>query len=93
MQQGTVHADVLHQGTSYDRWFEGAKDWQNTLSDVRSLARFMWYNIDLAVLSPPDSLSEEEREQWREERQERKKEAVRLLSLFLYATKVRPCCP
>ena len=60
---------------------------------MRSLARFMWYNIDLAVLSPPDALSEEEREQWREERQEKKKEAVRLLSLFLYATKVRPYCP
>ncbi|CEH13258.1 Bestrophin/UPF0187 [Ceraceosorus bombacis] len=76
---------VFRNGTSYDRWFEGAKDWQNSLSDVRSLARFVWINCDLETLKGDDAKDWEERKRVHVQR---KKEAIRLLALFLYATKV-----
>ncbi|PWN43794.1 hypothetical protein IE81DRAFT_321962 [Ceraceosorus guamensis] len=75
---------VFRNGTSYDRWFEGAKDWQNSLSDVRSLARFVWINCDLETLKGDDAKDWEERKRVHVQR---KKEAIRLLALFLYATK------
>lgn len=87
-----VQRIVFRTGNSYDRWFEGAKDWQNSLSDCRSLARFMWTNIDLSVLDnlPKDDVKARASagNVNADQHRERKKGAIRLLILFLYASKV-----
>lgn len=38
---------VFRNSTSYDRWYEARKLWASTTSDCRSLARYLWANVDV----------------------------------------------
>ncbi|KZV85119.1 UPF0187-domain-containing protein [Exidia glandulosa HHB12029] len=44
---------VFRNGTSYDRYYEGRKDFGQMMSNIRNLARLVWVNV-----SPPGSASE-----------------------------------
>lgn len=63
------------------------------MSDVRSLARVIWQNIDVTVppASDPNSAVPGARatKELVKQRIARKKRAIRLLSAYLYACKVR----
>lgn len=38
---------VFRNSTSYDRWYEARKLWASATSDCRSLARYLWANVDV----------------------------------------------
>lgn len=38
---------VFRNSTSYDRWYEARKLWASATSDSRSLARYLWANVDV----------------------------------------------
>ncbi|CAO1616493.1 unnamed protein product [Sympodiomycopsis kandeliae] len=38
---------VFRNSTSYDRWYEARKIWAQATGDCRSLARFLWANVDI----------------------------------------------
>ncbi len=67
---------VFRNGTSYDRWYEGRKLWQDATSTTKNLANMIWVNID----TDKDPIKKE----WR---LERKKRALRLLSAYMVAVK------
>lgn len=67
---------VFRNSTSYDRWYEGRKLWQDASTTTRSLATLIWINVDTD--------KEEDKKQWR---LQRKKRAVRLLTAFMVAMK------
>lgn len=67
---------VFRNSTSYDRWYEGRKLWQDATTTTRSLATLIWINVDAD--------KDEEKKSWRVER---KKRALRLLSAFMVAVK------
>lgn len=67
---------VFRNGTSYDRWYEGRKLWQDATSTTKNLATMIWVNVD----TEKDSIKKE----WR---LERKKRALRLLSAYMVAVK------
>ncbi|TKY88072.1 hypothetical protein EX895_003168 [Sporisorium graminicola] len=67
---------VFRNSTSYDRWYEGRKLWQDASTTTRSLATVIWVNVDTD--------KEVERKQWR---LQRKKRALRLLIAFMFAVK------
>lgn len=67
---------VFRNSTSYDRWYEGRKLWQDASTTTRSLATLIWINIDAE--------KDAEKKQWR---MERKKRALRLLSAYMVAVK------
>ena len=67
---------VFRNGTSYDRWYEGRKLWQDASSTVKNLAVMIWVNVDTET--------DPAKEAWR---LGRKKRALRLLVAFLVAVK------
>ncbi len=88
---------VFRNNSSYDRWYEGRKDFQGAMSDVRNLARALWIQVDCEAGEKMEALKKraaEEDHNWdavrglREQRLTRKRRAVRLLVCFLYAMKV-----
>ncbi|KAN0063677.1 hypothetical protein ACQY0O_003726 [Thecaphora frezii] len=73
---------VFRNGTSYDRWYEGRKVWQDASATVRNLAVLVWCNVD-----PDGNGKEGEDDERRKRREERKKRAIRLLVAFMVAVK------
>jgi len=71
---------VFRNGTSYDRWYEGSKDWEATVSHARNACRQIWISV---CLPPPDSKTTLTKESL----QEQKIRALHLVVAFLYATK------
>lgn len=67
---------VFRNGTSYDRWYEGRKLWQDAATTTRNLAMLIWINVDAD--KDPDK---------KRFRIERKKRALRLLTAFMVAVK------
>ncbi|GAC93607.1 hypothetical protein PHSY_001172 [Pseudozyma hubeiensis SY62] len=67
---------VFRNGTSYDRWYEGRKLWQDAATTTRNLATLIWINVDAD--KEPDK---------KRSRIERKKRALRLLTAFMVAVK------
>ncbi|CBQ70212.1 conserved hypothetical protein [Sporisorium reilianum SRZ2] len=67
---------VFRNSTSYDRWYEGRKLWQDASTTTRSLATLVWVNVDTD--------REEANKAWR---LQRKKRALRLLVAFMVAVK------
>ena len=67
---------VFRNSTSYDRWYEGRKLWQDASTTTRSLATLIWVNLDAG--------KDGDKVEWR---LARKKRALRLLSAFMVAVK------
>ncbi|EIN08069.1 hypothetical protein PUNSTDRAFT_135584 [Punctularia strigosozonata HHB-11173 SS5] len=80
---------VFRNGTSYDRYYEGRKDWGTLSSHVRNLTRLIWINVSLpppgAAKSTPQFplLSDITPEQLRR----RKRRVIKLVLAFVFATK------
>ncbi|SNX87502.1 uncharacterized protein MEPE_06212 [Melanopsichium pennsylvanicum] len=69
---------VFRNSTSYDRWYEGRKLWQDASTTTRSLAILLWINVDVHKDQDKDKKAS---------RLARKKRALRLLSAFMVAVK------
>ncbi|EST07285.1 Bestrophin/UPF0187 [Kalmanozyma brasiliensis GHG001] len=67
---------VFRNSTSYDRWYEGRKLWQDASTTTRSLATLIWINVEAD--------KDADKKQWR---LDRKRRALRLLSAFMVAVK------
>ncbi|KIS66437.1 uncharacterized protein UMAG_05431 [Mycosarcoma maydis] len=67
---------VFRNSTSYDRWYEGRKLWQDATTTARTLALLIWINVD----------AEREAEK-RQARIASKKRTLRLLTAFMVAVK------
>ena len=67
---------VFRNSTSYDRWYEGRKLWQDASTTTRSLATLIWINIDV-----------DKEPELRPKRLQRKKRVLRLLAAFMFALK------
>ncbi|PWN47985.1 UPF0187-domain-containing protein [Violaceomyces palustris] len=89
---------VFRNGTSYDRWYEGRKDWQQATADALNLARFLWLNVDIHAPPPPSAKNPKvgggEANQGGDgkrfsprSRLARKKRAMRLISSLMIAIK------
>ncbi|KAI0702319.1 Bestrophin, RFP-TM, chloride channel-domain-containing protein [Cytidiella melzeri] len=46
---------VFRNGTSYDRYWEGRKDFQSMISQVRNLSRLIWINVAVPPADDPKS--------------------------------------
>ncbi|KAI0811202.1 Bestrophin, RFP-TM, chloride channel-domain-containing protein [Irpex lacteus] len=46
---------VFRNGTSYDRYWEGRKDFQSTISQIRNLSRLIWVNVAVPPADDPKS--------------------------------------
>jgi len=46
---------VFRNGTSYDRYYEGRKDFQHMISQVRNLSRLIWIHVAVPPLDDPKS--------------------------------------
>ncbi|PWZ03572.1 UPF0187-domain-containing protein [Testicularia cyperi] len=67
---------VFRNSTSYDRWYEGRRIWQDASSTARSLAQLIWINVDTHVDPAKHG-----------DRLERKRKAMRLIAAYLVACK------
>lgn len=79
---------VFRNGTSYDRWYEGRKIWQDSNSTVLSLAQAIWFNVDVHAGQPlPNTVADGKPVPTSHWRLHRKRRALRLLVAYMYACK------
>ncbi|KZT03398.1 UPF0187-domain-containing protein [Laetiporus sulphureus 93-53] len=78
---------VFRNGTSYDRYYEGRKDFASMVSHIRSFSRLIWVNI---AVPPADDSSKGKGPQAQlttAQLRRRKVDALRLCIAFSYAVK------
>ncbi|OJT04072.1 UPF0187 protein [Trametes pubescens] len=78
---------VFRNGTSYDRYYEGRKDFGTMVSHIRNLTRLIWINVSTP---PPDDAAKAKTPSANltpTQLRRRKVEAIKLCLAFAYATK------
>ncbi|KAH9923990.1 UPF0187-domain-containing protein [Epithele typhae] len=78
---------VFRNGTSYDRYYEGRKDFGTMVAHARNLSRLIWINV---CVSPPDEATRDKFPNatlTANQLRRRKVDAVKLCLSFAYATK------
>ncbi|KAF9519826.1 hypothetical protein BS47DRAFT_998920 [Hydnum rufescens UP504] len=79
--------------TSYDRWYEGSKDWESSISDVRNLSRQLWVSVTVPPKIAPvkagvtRSKASSAEPLTASSVREHKIRALHLVSAFLFAVK------
>ncbi|KAF8311239.1 UPF0187-domain-containing protein [Clavulina sp. PMI_390] len=78
---------VFRNGTSYDRWYEGSKDWEATISLTRNITRQVWISVNV---NDPKTTTPSSSEAFLAEHQALRQDKIRTLNLltaFLFAVK------
>ncbi|KZT24128.1 UPF0187-domain-containing protein [Neolentinus lepideus HHB14362 ss-1] len=81
---------VFRNGTSYDRFYEGRKDFASMTSHIRNLARLIWVNVSVPPLDDSPSASTRKTPQpalTASQLRRKKAEVLRLCLSFAYAVK------